>query len=213
MSPEANDASDESDDDHYDKIAEAPKLPNPQPPPLPPPTISESEPKKRLTKRDSAPAAAASPSKGKSSPTRNLANRCDTCVCLLELLICSSHRIISMQYVLSSFTSERLREPVNLMSWFHLVSSARFPQPLGAEFAENTIFTFSRSPEHQRVGRGRQRRPDAGAVGASPPKANVEKAVVFRRASDKNGGEQSNTSGGKSYNIQQVISILNHLTQ
>ena len=70
-----------------------------------------------------------------------------------------------------------------------------------------------RSPEHQRVSRGRQRRPDAGAVGSSPPKANVEKAVVFRRASDKNGGEQSNTSGGKSYNIQQVMSILNHLTQ
>ena len=75
MSSEANGETDESDDDHYDKIAEAPKLPNPQPPPPP-----ESEPKKRLTKRDSAPAAAASPSKGKSSPTRNLANRYETTV-------------------------------------------------------------------------------------------------------------------------------------
>merc|ERR1719188_2279501 len=47
----------------------------------------------------------------------------------------------------------------------------------------------NRSPEHQRVSRGRQRRPEAGAVGASPPKVNAaEKAVVFRRASDKNGG-------------------------
>ena len=67
-----------------------------------------------------------------------------------------------------------------------------------------------RSPDHQRVSRGRQRRPDASAFGSSPPKSSggaaVEKAVVFRRASDKNGGgggEQSNT---KSYNIQQVIS-------
>ena len=66
-----------------------------------------------------------------------------------------------------------------------------------------------RSPEHQRVSRGRQRRPDAGAVGSSPPKANnAEKAVVFRRASDKNGGEQSNAGGGKSYNIQQVSTLI-----
>ena len=84
MFSEANDGCEDSDDDHYDKIAEAPKLPNPPttqppPPPVSQPPSSEGEPKRRLTKRDSAPAAAAaaaSPSKGKSSPTRNLANRC-----------------------------------------------------------------------------------------------------------------------------------------
>ena len=100
---DANDDSDDS-DDHYDKIAEAPKLPNPLPVQPPPKVITNEsilillsnidvlftlktlsseqtrEPKRRLTKRESAPAATApssssSPSKGKSSPTRNLANR------------------------------------------------------------------------------------------------------------------------------------------